>query len=70
MVYYKPVKVSINTLRLAEVILDIVVWYYGLFDLIISEKDSLFTSKFWSSLYYFLDIKKQLSIVFYSQTDG
>ena len=47
MVHYEPVKVTINALGLAEVILDVVVWHYGLPDSIVSDRGSLFTSKFW-----------------------
>ena len=36
MVHYKPVKVTINALGLAEVIIDMVVQYHGLLDSIIS----------------------------------
>ena len=36
-VYYKPVKVTINTSGLAEVIIDVVVQYHGLPDSIISD---------------------------------
>ena len=57
MVHYEPVKVIINALGLAEVILDVVVRYHGLPDSIVSDRGSLFTSKFWSSLCYFLIIK-------------
>ncbi len=48
MVYYKPVKVTIDTLGLAEVILDMVVQHHGLPDSIVSDRGSVFTSKFWS----------------------
>ena len=30
MVYYKPVKVTIDAPSLAEVIIDVMVWHYGL----------------------------------------
>ena len=70
MVYYKPVKVMINAPRLAEVILDVVVWHHGLPDSIVTDRGSLFTSKFWSLLCYFLGIKRKLSTTFHSQTDG
>ena len=53
-----------------EVILDVVVRYYGLPDSIISDGGSVFISKFWSSLCYFLGIKQQLSTAFHPQTDG
>ena len=35
-----------------------------------TNKSLLFTFKFWSSLFYFLGIKRQLSITFHPQTDG
>ena len=70
MVYYEPVKVTIDALGLAEVILDVVVRHHGLPDSIVSDRGSLFTSKFWSSLCYFLGIKRRLSTAFHPQTDG
>ena len=70
MVHYEPVKVTIDAPGLAEVILDVVVRHHGLPDSIVSDRGSLFTSKFWSSLCYFLGIKRRLSTAFYYQTDG
>ena len=70
MVYYKPVKVTIDAPGLAEIIIDVVVRYHGLPDSIVTDRGSLFTSKFWSSLCYFLGIKRRLSTAFYPQTDG
>ena len=65
MVHYEPAKVTINAVGLAEVILDVVIWQYGLCNLIVSDKGLLFTSKFWSSLCYFLGIKHRLLNVGY-----
>ena len=70
MVHYELVKVTIDAPGLAEVIFDVVVQHHGLPDSIVSDRGSLFTSKFWSSLYYFLGIKRRLSIAFHPQTDG
>ena len=70
MVHYKLVKVTINAPSLAKVIIDVVIRHYGLRDLIVTDRGSLFTSKFLSSLYYFLGIKRKLSIAFHPQTDG
>ena len=70
MVHYKLVKVTIDAPGLAEVILDMVVWHHGLSDSIVTDRSSLFTAKFWSSLYYFLSIKQRLSIAFYLHTDS
>ena len=65
MVYYKPVKVTINALGLAEVIFDMVVRHHRLPNSTITNKDLLFTLKFWLFLCYFLRVKRQLSTAFY-----
>ncbi len=70
MVYYEPVKVTIDAFDLAEVILDMIVQYHSLSDLIMSDWSSVFTSKFWSLLCYFLGIKQKLSTTFHLQTNG
>ena len=70
MVYYKLIKVTINALGLAEVIIDMIVRYYGLLDSIITDWELIFTSKFWSSLCYYLGIKHRLSNTFHPQTYG
>ena len=70
MVHDESVKVTIDALGLAEVILDMVVRHHGLPDSIVTDRGSLFNSKFWSSLCYFLGIKCKLSTAFHSQTDG
>ena len=69
-IHYKLVKVTINIPDLVEVIFNIVFRYYSILDSVISISDLVFTSKFGLSLYYFFDIKCQLFINFYSQTDG
>ncbi len=66
MVYYELVKVIIDVPALAEVIIKAVVEHYSLLNSIVSDQGSLFTSKFWFSLCYFLDIKQKLSTAFYS----
>ena len=70
MVYYEPVKVTIDAPGLAEVIIDVVFWHYGLLNSIVTDKGSLFIPKFWSLLCYFLGVKRRLSIAFYPQIDG
>ncbi len=69
-VYYELVKVTINALGLAEVIIKVVLRHHGLPDSIVSDYGSVFTSKFWSSLCYFLGIKLKLLTAFYLQIDG
>ena len=70
MIYYKLVKVTIDAHGLAEVIIDMVVGYHGLPDSIVSRCGSVFTSKFWSSLYYFPGIKQRLSTTLHPLMDG
>ena len=70
MVHYEPIKVTIDTPGLAEVIIDVVVRHHGLPDSITTDRGAIFTSKFWSSLCYFLSIKRRLSTAFHPQTDG
>lgn len=70
MVHYKPVKVLINAPNLAKVIIDIVIKHHGLLNSIVSDWRPVFNFKFRSSLYYFLDIKRWLSISFYPQTNS
>ena len=69
MIHYELVKVTINALKLAGVILDVVVQHYSLPNSIVSNKGLLFTLKFWSSLCYSFDIQQRLSTAFYSQTN-
>ena len=70
MVNYKLVKITINTPGLAEVIIDVVVWHHSLLDSIVTNRGSLFTSKFKSLLCYFLKIKSRLSTAFDLKTNG
>ena len=69
-VHYKPVKLTINAPGLAKVIIDVIVRHHGFSDSIVTDRGSLFTSKFWSSLSYFFGIKWTLSTAFHLQIDG
>ncbi|SCZ89735.1 BZ3501_MvSof-1269-A2-R1_Chr9g10322 [Microbotryum saponariae] len=44
--------------------------FFGLPQRIVSDRDKLFTSKFWSALHKRLNIKLQLSSAFHPETDG
>lgn len=70
MVHYKLVKITIDAPRLTEVIIDVIVWHHGLLNSIMTNRDSFFTSKFWSSLCYFFGIKRRFFTTFHLQTDG
>ena len=69
MVHYEPMQTTITTPALAEVILNILIRHHGLPDSIINDCGSVFTFKFWSSLCYFLSIKRRLFTAFHPQTD-
>ena len=45
-VYYKSIKVTIDALDLAKVIIDVVIRHHGLPNSIVSDQGSVFTSKF------------------------
>lgn len=70
MIHYELVKIKIDALGLAKIIIDIVVWYYSFLDSIVIDCVSVFTLKFWSSLCYFFGIKHYLSTAFHPQTNG
>ena len=70
MVHYKPVKITINASWFAEVIIDMIVYHHGLTGSIVTNRSSLFTSKSWLLLCYFLGIKHRLSTTFHPQIDG
>ena len=70
MVHYEPVKVIIDAPALAKVILNMIICHHGLFNSILSDRGLLFTSKFWSLLYSFFDIKRRLSTAFHPQING
>ena len=69
MIYYNPVKITINAPGLAKIIIDLIIRHYGLPDSIMTDRGFLIISKFWSLLCSFFDIKRKLSIAFYSQID-
>lgn len=68
MLYYKLVKVIIDTKALAEVIFDMVMQHHCLSDSIVNKQGSVFTHKFWLSLSYFFGIKWRLLTAFFPQT--
>ena len=70
MVHYKLVKVTIDALSQAKVIIDMVVCHHGVLESIVTNWGLLFISKFWSLLCYFLRIKKMLFTTFNSQING
>jgi transposase InsO family protein len=70
MALYIPVTKKLTAAELADLLLDRVVTRFGTPLGIVSDRDSRFTSAFWSDLCYFAKIKRQLSTAFHPQTDG
>ena len=70
MIHYKPVFTTLDAEQLAEILIEAIFKYHGFLNSIFSDRQLLFTSKFWSSFYYYLNIKRRLSIIFYPQIDG
>ncbi len=67
-VHNKLVKLMIDAPGLAKVIIDVVVHHHGVPESIVMDQGLFFTSKFWSSLCYFLGIKRKLFTAFHPQT--
>jgi len=68
--YMIPFKETWDAEQLAYVFLRIIVSIHGVPDEIISDRDKLFTSKFWTTLLALMGIKRKLSTSFHPQTDG
>lgn len=68
--YFVPYKEATNAEDLAYTFLKIVVANHGTPEEIISDRDKLFTSKFWSTLMALLGTKLKMSTSFHPQTDG
>src|SRR5258708_21912227 len=65
-----PVNTATKTLELAYEFLSHVVRLHGLPTSIVSDRDTKFTSLFWTELHRLLGIKLKLSTAFHPQTDG
>ena len=69
MVYFIPLKNRVaHTLALAFIKEN---WHlHGLPMGVVSDRDTVFTSKFWSEIMRLLDISQNMSTAYHSQTDG
>lgn len=65
-----PVSSTINAPQVAELFHNEVELRFGAPSGIVSDRGSIFTSNFWSSLCYHSKIKQRLSTAFHPQTDG
>jgi len=69
MALYLPIVKTITATELADLFLNKVVRRFRAPRGIISDYSSIFTSEFWSELYFATKIKRRLSTAFYSQID-
>ena len=67
---FLPVSSTITAAELAELFHRHVELVFGPPEGIVSDRGSLFTSKFWSNLCYLTQIRLRLSTAFHPQTDG
>lgn len=68
--HFVPTLESITSSDLARMFLDRIFRYHGLPDSIISDRGSVFVSKFWKELLRLLDVKVKTSTAYHPQTDG
>lgn len=70
MAHFVPTKTTITAPELAQLFLSQVVRLHGLPKVLISDRDSKFTSDFWRTLFATLGVDLRLSTAFHPQTDG
>ena len=69
-VLYLPTTKKIDAPALADLIYREIVLYSGVPDSFVTDRGSVFTSGYWSTLVYQLKCKRRLSTAFHPQTDG
>ena len=65
-----PCRQTITARQVAELLFDNIYKHHGLPTSIVSDRDSLFTSQFWSRLNQLLGIKLKMSSAYHPQMDG
>jgi transposase InsO family protein len=67
---YIPTRNDLTATGLADILYARVFMRFGVPEGIVSDRGSLFTSKFWATLCHHLAIKRRLSTAYHPQTDG
>ena len=70
MVHFAPCTKEISAEKYAQLFIDHVFKHHGLPEVIISDRDPRFTSRFWRELFQKLGTDLRFSIAFHPQTDG
>jgi transposase InsO family protein len=69
-VCYLPVSKAITAQGIADLLLKQCFLKQGPLDTLLLDRGSVFTSQFWSDIYYYLKVNHRLSTAFHPQTDG
>jgi hypothetical protein len=70
MMHYLSMKKTLTVVELAELFFEKIALRYEISNDIIINKDNLFISAFWSEVCFYAKMKRQLSIIFHSQTEN
>jgi hypothetical protein len=68
--HFIPLSHSYSATTVAQAFLDNIYKFYGLPSSIVSNRDPVFTSRFWKELTSLLGIHLNMSISYHAQTDG
>ena len=69
MIKYISIIVKCDSAKLTKIFFEKIVFNFDMFINIMSDRNSIFTSVFWSVLCYYSKIKRRLSTAFHSQTN-
>jgi hypothetical protein len=70
MARYLACRKTIDAPELAELLFERVFSLFGVPQGIVSDRGTVFTSKFWSALCFYMHVKQRLSSAYHPQTDG
>jgi Zinc knuckle len=70
LVHLLPSRATYGTKEVAEMIFDSVYKHHGTPEIIVSDRDSLFTSGFWEHLHKLTNTELRMSTAYHPQTDG
>jgi transposase InsO family protein len=68
--HFVPIGHPYTATSVAKVFFDSVVRLHGIPESIVSDRNPIFTSKFWTELFTLSGVKLQLSSAFHPQSDG
>ena len=68
--HFQPVRTDYSLDKLAKLYIKEIVWLHGIHVSIISDRDPMFTSRFWEKLQEALSTRLNFRTTFHPQTDG